>query len=546
MVRYDPSLPDSEVNVNIDSQNDHHQIPLTNETSRFPDSLLAAAFSRFKQDIVTSAFVPWKFYPRGADFEPASDSRRQYIEYITIQERPSISTNSGSGIDESYSLELSSNGSMTLTIASPAGGIYGLNTLTQLFYKHSCPGGGIYTPSAPISIQDTPVFSHRGLNLDISRNSISPRQVMHTIDSMSFTKLNHLHLHATDSQSWPIEIPALPALAAKGAYKPSLTWTVADLADVQTYAAARGIQSYLEIDTPGHTASIAHAYPELIAAFNEPDWPTYAAAPPSGQLKLNSSAVTSFVETLYGDLLPRIAPFSNYFHTGGDEINANVYLLEPGIGSNAPAAIRPHLQAFLDHSHRVIRAQGLTPIVWEETLLAWNMSLPKATTVVQTWIGAASLATVVKAGYRALFGDHAHWYLDCGYGSWLDPAPANPRTSIVPPYADYCSPSKNWRHIYAYDPLANITAAEERARVIGGEVHIWGELTDGVGLDGKVWPRAAAAAEVLWSGVQGPRGVDESVTRRLAELRERLVAREVGASMVQMEWCLQNLGGCQE
>lgn len=56
-----------------------------------------------------------------------------------------------------------------------------------------------------------------------------------------------------------------------------------------------------------------------------------------------------------------------------------------------------------------------------------------------------------------------------------------------------------------------------------------------------LWPRAAAAAEVLWRG----RGeVGEESTRRLAEMRERLIARGVRAGMVQMEWGLMNKGGC--
>ena len=73
---------------------------------------------------------------------------------------------------------------------------------------------------------------------------------------------------------------------------------------------------------------------------------------------------------------------------------------------------------------------------------------------------------------------------------------------------------------------------------------MFGELTDPVNLDGKLWPRAAAAAEIMWSGPVGPAGVEESVTRRLAEMRERLVLRGVQANMVQMTWCLQNIGDC--
>ena len=79
--------------------------------------------------------------------------------------------------------------------------------------------------------------------------------------------------------------------------------------------------------------------------------------------------------------------------------------------------------------------------------------------------------------------------------------------------------------------------------VLGGEAHLWAELTDSITLDGMLWPRLSAAAEVLWSGPGRP--VDEDATRRLAEMRERLVARGVRAGMVQMEWCLRERGKCR-
>ena len=136
-----------------------------------------------------------------------------------------------------------------------------------------------------------------------------------------------------------------------------------------------------------------------------------------------------------------------------------------------------------------------------------------------------------------------YWYLDCGYGQWVDPNATNPATIVVPPYADYCSPLKSWRQMYAYDPTANITDSQAKL-LVGGEVHMWGELTDAVNLDGKVWPRASAPAEVMWSGPKGKEGVTEAVTRRLADVRERMLGLGFAASVVQMTWCLQNVGGC--
>ena len=86
--------------------------------------------------------------------------------------------------------------------------------------------------------------------------------------------------------------------------------------------------------------------------------------------------------------------------------------------------------------------------------------------------------------------------------------------------------------------LANISE-EDRHLVLGGEANLWCELTDSVSLDFMLWPRLAAAAEVLW---RGKGEVSEASTRRLAEMRERLVKSGIQAGVVQMEWALQNAG----
>ena len=146
-----------------------------------------------------------------------------------------------------------------------------------------------------MDIKDRPEFEHRGLNLDISRNRISPEDVMRTLEAMSLSRLNRLHLHATDSQSWPLEIPSLPDLALKGAYHKSQIWSVKDLRNVQEHGAFLGVEVYIEIDMPGHTASIHHGYPNPITAYNQQPWDPYAMEPPSGQLKLNSPEVRKFL-----------------------------------------------------------------------------------------------------------------------------------------------------------------------------------------------------------------------------------------------------------
>jgi hexosaminidase len=105
-------------------------------------------------------------------------------------------------------------------MVSTQGGLHALETFSQLFYTHSRSVNMVYTPYAPVVIEDGPAFVHRGLNLDISRNWISPSHVRRTIEAMAFNKFNRLHMHASDAQSWPLNIPTLPELAREGTYHP--------------------------------------------------------------------------------------------------------------------------------------------------------------------------------------------------------------------------------------------------------------------------------------------------------------------------------------
>jgi hexosaminidase len=500
---------------------------------------LRGAFERTRTRIVSDRFVPRSFYARGAIPEPSSASANKFIREIFLSIEPALETKSSRATQqEAYQLEISANGEVSISAHNFEGALWALETFVQLFFAHSDPLQCPYVPNAPISIVDEPLFAHRGLNLDISRNTIYPSDVMRTIEGMSMHKMNRLHIHATDSQSWPIEVPSLPELAAKGAYHKQQIWSASDLAKVQQYGKDRAVEVFLEIDMPGHTGSIHHAYPNLIVAYDIRPWEQWAKEPPSGQLKLNSPAVFKFLDTLFDDVIPRISPFTALFHVGGDEVNMKVYELDETVRSASPNIILPYLQKFFDRVFAKIAAHGLNPVVWEEVILKYAVTAPP-NTIIQSWRSQESLAKIVAKGHKALFGPRQFWYLDAGFGDWMDPDPNNPNSSAKPPFLDWNSPFKSWRQVYSYDPFEGIPE-EHQALIVGGEVHLWCEQTDSITLDFKLWPRVAAAAEVLW---KGKGSLDEGVTRRLAEMRERLVLRGIRAEVVQMEWCLRNEGG---
>ncbi|EPE29569.1 (Trans)glycosidase [Glarea lozoyensis ATCC 20868] len=509
-------------------------------------SIVQQAITRTLDTLFKSSLIPWKLVARHelAKFEPAVNSNSGVsIKVITIIQTGKDNSTSykplDGELDESYNLTISTNGDARITAVSAVGILHALETFTQLFYLHSS-GNGLYTNMAPVAISDAPKFAHRGMNLDVARNWYPVQDIKRTIDALAMNKFNRMHIHITDSQSWPIEIPALPELAAKGAYQTGLSYSPKDIQDIQIYGILRGIEIFLEFDMPGHTTAISLAYPNLIAAANAHPWDTYCAEPPCGSLKLNEPAVDQFLDTLWNDLLPRISPYSSYFHTGGDEVNTNTYLLDPTVKSSDKAVIGPLIQKLVDRNHAALRKNGLTPIVWEEMLLVWNLTLG-SDVIVQAWQSDENVALITGQGHKVLAGNYNSWYLDCGKGQWLDFDNGASFKQFYP-FNDYCSPFKNWRLVYAYDPLAGVPAAEQHL-VLGGEVHMWSEQTDPVNLDGAVWPRASAAGEVLWSGRQDASGQNRSqitASPRLAEMRERMVLRGIQAGPVQMVFCTQN------
>jgi hexosaminidase len=70
--------------------------------------------------------------------------------------------------------------------------------------------------------------------------------------------------------------------------------------------------------------------------------------------------------------------------------------------------------------------------------------------------------------------------------------------------------------------------------VLGGEQLLWTEQSGPQNLDSIVWPRAAASAEVFWTG---PGGNGSQALPRLHDVSYRMVQRGVRAIHLQPEWC---------
>lgn len=116
----------------------------------------------------------------------------------------------------------------------------------------------------PLSIFVTLILHLVGLLVDVARHYQPLELLKRCVTAMELAKLNTLHLHLTDSQSFPIllddvydgdELLELSQLALKGSFSRDKTYSKNDLLGLIEYANHRGITIIPEIDIPAHTLS---------------------------------------------------------------------------------------------------------------------------------------------------------------------------------------------------------------------------------------------------------------------------------------------------
>ena len=92
-----------------------------------------------------------------------------------------------------------------LTADTQWGALRGLETFSQLFIWS---GRGVpvsyCTANAGLQVADWPRYPWRGLLLDSARHFLPLPAIFVTLEAMAFNKLNTLHWHIVDDQSWPL------------------------------------------------------------------------------------------------------------------------------------------------------------------------------------------------------------------------------------------------------------------------------------------------------------------------------------------------------
>jgi hexosaminidase len=388
------------------------------------------------------------------------------------------------GEDESYALDVTP-AAIHLNAPTPLGVMHGLETLAQMM---TASGSGFVLPA--VKIDDRPRFPWRGLLLDTGRHWMPVEVVHRTLDGMAAVKMNVLHWHLSEDQGFRVEskrYPKLQELGSDGNF-----YTQDQVREVLEYARDRGIRVVPEFDMPGHTTAWFVGHPELASAPGpyqiERSWGVFDPA-----MDPTKESTYKFLDGFVGEMT-KLFP-DEYFHVGGDEVNGKQWSANDEIKKfMAEHSLKDNgeLQTyFATRLQKIVEKHHKTMVGWDEV---FHPGLPKDV-VIESWRGPEALAAAARQGYRGMLANG--YYLDLNF-----------------PAATH----------YAADPLGGDAAAlaeDEKKRVLGGEACMWAEFVTPENIDSRLWPRAAAVAERLWS----PQADDlDSMYRRLSVVSSYLSA----------------------
>ncbi|XP_015254830.1 PREDICTED: beta-hexosaminidase subunit beta isoform X1 [Cyprinodon variegatus] len=409
--------------------------------------------------------------------------------------------------DESYELSVDQ---PVAVLKAPKvwGALHGLETFSQLVYEDEYGAKSInYT-----TISDFPRFAHRGVLLDTSRHFLPIKVILANLETMAMNKFNVFHWHIVDDPSFPYLSKTFPELSRKGAYHPyTHVYTPADVKMVIEFARLRGIRVVSEFDTPGHTQSWGKGQPNLLT-------PCYSGSKPSGTF----GPVNPILNTTYDFMRKFFKEVSSvfpdsYIHLGGDEVDFTCWKSNPdiqkfmeqqGFGKDYSKLESFYIQRLLD----IVTTTNKGYIIWQEVFD--NGVKLKPDTIIHVWKGnqekyQLEMANITSAGYQTLLS--SPWYLNrIAYG-------------------------QDWQGHYRADPQDFKGTEEQKKLVIGGEACLWGEYVDATNLTPRLWPRASAVAERLWSAKEVT-DIGDAYSR-LSVHRCRLVERGIPAEPLSPSFC---------
>jgi hexosaminidase len=396
--------------------------------------------------------------------------------------------------DERHSLTIDGH-RITVRAVEPIGVARGLTTLIQLLAATpSTSAGEIFLPGA--RILDAPRYAWRGLSLDLARTFFTAQEIRRVIDLLALYKLNVLHLHLTDDQSWRLPV-------GRSASKSDVTfYSAEDLRWLTAYALDRFVTIVPEVDTPGHVSEFVRMHPELNTGRNLVEFEL-----PPGRMHHTAWLDPELPATfeLIEEVLAGVAAIFQgpYIHIGGDE----------------PRGM-PH-DLYLSYVQRVrglVRSKDRRPLGWQESAraglgrddviqywlsdIAVPASLPpevRAQMDARVAMSRRDVEMAVAASVPIIVSPLSHCYLDVPYAEpSADPGQSEKQERLG---LQLYSP-KTVAESFDWEPTEAL-GPDRSAHVAGVEAAIWAEtISNFDDLCFLLLPRLAGVAHKAWSDPQ--------------------------------------------
>lgn len=348
-------------------------------------------------------------------------------------------------------------------------------------------------------ISDKPLYKHRGLLLDTSRNFLPLKYIRQTIIGMASSKLNVFHWHLTDAQSFPLEITRYPQMAEYGSYSPDKVYRLSDIRSVIEYAKLRGVRVLLEIDSPAHAGfgwqwGKEAGLGDLAVCVNKQPWRSYCIQPPCGQLNPVNPNVNVVMREIYRDLI-HVNDGEVNFHMGGDEVHMGCWNTSQEIvdamrqrGYNRTK--EGFLQLWSDFQQEMLNVYDSIIGDAKPKVILWSSDLTNPVNiknylsperyVIQTWVEKENNLNkeLLAKGYQLIISTKNAWYFDHGFWCvFFSNYKQNGSKNI---YNRGNTQYYGWKKVYG----SKILAVQG---VLGGEGCMWGEFVDQNSLRKSSW-----------------------------------------------------------
>ena len=433
---------------------------------------------------------------------------------------------------EGYELSITKGG-VTIRCSDDAGAFYARMTLAQIEKVDPKTKQKIYPC---VEIVDAPKFKWRGVLLDTARHFLGKSAILRVIDEMSWYKLNVLQIHFTDDEGWTVEIPEFPELVKQGVVRgrsgfvygeklQPFYYSTKDIQEIVAYAAARHVKVVPEIEMPGHFEAALRAYPSM-----------KCKCPDDGKVFcIGNPETVRFAEKVF-DRVCELFP-SDVIHFGGDECTRKYWKECPVCqahikreGLKGVEEIQPWLTR---HLVEYLAKKGRRAIGWDEIFLAsswekwddflkaggdsFNSLLPK-TTMGMCWRPWGAGALAANRGYEIVRCPTSNCYFDFSQGLPEDSFSYFGRGVI------------SLEKVYSFDVLEGVEP-QARKNVVGGQCCNWAERTPNITmLEWKLWPRALALSEALWTYPDPKKRDFAEFSQRAAAHRRRLIRSHVNCA----------------